>query len=140
MNLLTTKLALPPLRQSTVSRPRLYARLDAGLATEPRRIDQGSESEYRFTRRLTLLSAPAGFGKSTLVRAWIERFRAHGKHTAGDLQADLAWFMLDAGVRPAYNPPSRRAPDPPQDGTYCLSLQHTGSAAIRQNNRLTTEQ
>jgi LuxR family maltose regulon positive regulatory protein len=52
--LLTTKLYLPPLRQEMVSRPRLIERLNAGLVC-----------------KLTLISAPAGFGKTTLLSEWI---------------------------------------------------------------------
>jgi LuxR family maltose regulon positive regulatory protein len=52
--ILTTKLYIPPLRPNVVLRPRLIARLNEGLH-----------------RRLTLLSAPAGFGKTTLASAWI---------------------------------------------------------------------
>jgi LuxR family maltose regulon positive regulatory protein len=52
--LLTTKLFSPPLRQEMVLRPRLIARLNAGL-----------------NRKLTLISAPAGFGKTTLLSEWI---------------------------------------------------------------------
>ncbi len=52
--LLTTKLYIPPLRQELVSRPRLIERLNAGLV-----------------RKLTLISAPAGFGKTTLLSEWI---------------------------------------------------------------------
>jgi len=56
--LLTTKLYIPPvrpdpstgLRTSLVSRPRLIKRLNAGLHRKP-----------------TLISAPAGFGKTTFV-------------------------------------------------------------------------
>ncbi len=59
--ILTTKLYLPPLRPNAVRRPRLIERLNAGL-----RQAQG------FARKLTLLSAPAGFGKTTLLSAWIE--------------------------------------------------------------------
>ena len=47
--LLTTKLYIPPVRLEMVSRPRLIERLNAGLR-----------------RKLTLISAPAGFGKATL--------------------------------------------------------------------------
>jgi LuxR family maltose regulon positive regulatory protein len=54
--LLTTKLYIPPVRPSRVSRPRLLQRLDAGLG-------QGA--------RLTLLSASAGFGKTTLASEWV---------------------------------------------------------------------
>ncbi len=52
--LLTTKLYIPPVRPELVSRPRLIERLNAGLP-----------------RKLTLISAPAGFGKTTLLSEWI---------------------------------------------------------------------
>ncbi len=52
--LLTTKLYIPPVRPELVSRPRLTERLNAGLH-----------------RKLTLVSAPAGFGKTTLLSEWI---------------------------------------------------------------------
>ncbi|HEY7347911.1 MAG TPA: hypothetical protein VH599_06285 [Ktedonobacterales bacterium] len=48
--LLLTKLAPPPVRSDCVKRERLFERLDAGIA-----------------RRLTLVSTPAGFGKTTLL-------------------------------------------------------------------------
>ncbi len=66
--ILATKLYIPPQRPSAVQRPRLIARLNAGLH-----------------HRLTLVSAPAGFGKTTLVSAWV----------AGCGQA-AAWLSLDA--------------------------------------------
>jgi LuxR family maltose regulon positive regulatory protein len=47
--LLTTKLYIPPPRPNLVPRPRLIERLNEGLH-----------------RKLTLISAPAGFGKTTL--------------------------------------------------------------------------
>ncbi len=50
--LLTTKLYIPPIRPELVPRPRLIERLDEGL---------------RLGRQLTLISAPAGFGKTTPV-------------------------------------------------------------------------
>ena len=68
-SLLTTKLYIPPPRPNAVSRPRLLARLDAGLHG-----------------RLTLVSAPAGFGKTTLVSAWV-----------GGCGRPVAWLSLDAG-------------------------------------------
>lgn len=52
--LLTTKLYIPPVRSELVPRPRLIERLNAGLH-----------------RKLTLISAPAGFGKTTLLSEWI---------------------------------------------------------------------
>ena len=50
--ILATKLYLPRLRPNVVSRPRLLERLNEGLH-----------------RKLTLIAAPAGFGKTTLVSA-----------------------------------------------------------------------
>ncbi|MCW2795574.1 LuxR C-terminal-related transcriptional regulator [Nocardioides sp.] len=52
--LLETKLFAPPRRPGLVSRPRLMARLDRGLAA-----------------RLMLVSAPAGFGKTTMLSEWL---------------------------------------------------------------------
>ena len=54
MALLTTKLQAPPLRAQLVHRPRLIERLNEGLHG-----------------KLTLISAPAGFGKTTLVSEWV---------------------------------------------------------------------
>jgi LuxR family transcriptional regulator, maltose regulon positive regulatory protein len=48
--ILATKLYIPPRRPNVVPRPRLIQRLNEGLS-----------------RKLTLVSAPAGFGKTTLV-------------------------------------------------------------------------
>jgi LuxR family maltose regulon positive regulatory protein len=76
--LLAAKLHLPHLHASLVARSRLLARLDAGLE-----------------QKLTLVSAPAGFGKTTLVRQWIGdlmAFDRDGHHLAG-----AAWVSLDAG-------------------------------------------
>jgi LuxR family maltose regulon positive regulatory protein len=67
--LLTTKLFVPPPRPNLVPRPRLIWRLDEGL---------------RVGHRLTLLSAPAGFGKTTLLSDWI------GQH-----EGPVAWLSLD---------------------------------------------
>jgi len=51
--LLSTKLFVPPPRSTLVPRPRLMERLSQGL-----------------TIPLTLISAPAGFGKTTLISEW----------------------------------------------------------------------
>jgi LuxR family maltose regulon positive regulatory protein len=51
VSLLTTKLYIPPQRPNRVPRPRLMQRLDEGL---------------RLGHRLTLVSAPAGFGTPAL--------------------------------------------------------------------------
>ena len=67
--LLRTKLYIPPARPVLVPRPRLIERLDAGLH-----------------RKLTLVSAPAGFGKTTLLSEWISR-----------CERPAAWVSLDEG-------------------------------------------
>ena len=66
--LIVTKLFRPPNRPETIRRPHLTARLDEGS-----------------WRQLTLISAPAGFGKTTLVSQWI----AGSGYPA-------AWLSLDA--------------------------------------------
>jgi LuxR family maltose regulon positive regulatory protein len=67
--LLTTKLYVPPARLERVPRLRLIRRMDKGL---------------RLGHRLTLVSAPAGFGKTTLLSDWI------GQH-----EGPVAWLSLD---------------------------------------------
>src|SRR5216683_2743853 len=67
--ILATKLYVPPLRPHVVIRPRLIERLNEGLH-----------------RTLTLIAAPAGFGKTTLVSAWV----------AG-CDRQVAWLSLDKG-------------------------------------------
>ncbi|HSR29010.1 MAG TPA: LuxR C-terminal-related transcriptional regulator [Anaerolineae bacterium] len=67
--LLQTKLYIPPVRPELVSRPRLIEQLNAGL-----------------DRKLTLLSAQAGFGKTTLLSDWV------GQH-----EGPVAWLSLDDG-------------------------------------------
>lgn len=54
--LLLTKLYVPPPRPKIVLRPRLIERLNEGLSSG---------------RKLTLISASAGFGKTTMVSEWI---------------------------------------------------------------------
>ena len=67
--ILATKLYLPAPRAKVVLRPRLTERLNEGLH-----------------RKLTLISAPAGFGKTTLVSEWV---------TGGERRA--AWLSLEEG-------------------------------------------
>ncbi|MDX1522551.1 MAG: AAA family ATPase, partial [Anaerolineae bacterium] len=57
-HLLQTKLYIPPPRPELVPRPRLLERLNKGLTSGC---------------KLTLISAPAGYGKTTLVSSWIRR-------------------------------------------------------------------
>ena len=72
---LATKFYIPLPRPKVVLRPRLIERLNEGL-----RPNQG------FGRKLTLISAPAGFGKTTLVSEWV----------AG-CGRPIAWLSLDDG-------------------------------------------
>lgn len=65
--ILKTKIYIPPSRPNTVLRPRLSDQLSAGVHG-----------------RLTLISAPAGFGKTTLLSEWV----ATSKEPA-------AWLSLD---------------------------------------------
>ncbi len=67
--LLATKLYIPPLRPHQVLRPRLIERLNEGLH-----------------HKLTLISAPAGFGKTTLISEWLTR-----------CHRPAAWLSLDKG-------------------------------------------
>jgi LuxR family maltose regulon positive regulatory protein len=69
--IMTTKLYIPPLRPKIVPRPRLIERLNEGLSSG---------------RKLTLISAPAGFGKTTLVSEWI-----------ASCGLPVAWLSLDEG-------------------------------------------
>src|SRR5512134_3486564 len=69
--ILATKLYLPPSRPEIVPRPRLVERLNEGLAAG---------------RKLALISASAGFGKTTLVSEWV-----------GGCGLPVAWLSLDEG-------------------------------------------
>jgi LuxR family transcriptional regulator, maltose regulon positive regulatory protein len=79
-SILATKLYLPPFRPGVVTRPHLIERLNAGLRQNP-----------GFGPRLTLISAPAGFGKTTLVSEWLSDYQ----QIEPGLRA--AWLSLDAG-------------------------------------------
>lgn len=65
--ILTTKLYIPPSRHQSVKRAQLIERLNDG-----------------FDRKLILVAAPAGFGKTTLVSEWIDQ-----------LNCPVAWLSLD---------------------------------------------
>jgi len=58
--LLATKLFIPSIRSDLVSRPRLIEQLNNG-----------------FHRKLTLISAPAGFGKTALVVEWMDNLQGN---------------------------------------------------------------
>ncbi len=78
--LLQTKLQIPQERPFLVSRSRLFEKLNAGLAGA-----------------VTLVAAPAGFGKTTLVAEWI---RHEARLPGADLESreaapPAAWLSLD---------------------------------------------
>jgi LuxR family maltose regulon positive regulatory protein len=86
--LLQTKLHIPPVRPELVTRPRLLERLNEGLG------QSGSAG-----CKLTLISAPAGFGKTTLVAEWVQAMgRAAPAIAAMGGAAPpiaIAWLSLD---------------------------------------------
>ena len=76
-NLLVTKLFIPPARKNLVHRPRLVQILNEA---------------WQQDRKLILVSASAGYGKTTLVAEWLR-----------GIQAKTAWLSLDK----ADNDPAR---------------------------------
>lgn len=97
--LLQTKLYLPAPAPYHIPRPQLAQRLDAGMAQ---------------AHRLFLVSAQAGSGKTSLVSAWLQDWRAHpGRHAA--------WLSLDENDN-----------DPQRFWTYFSAALHSTPAAIGQ--------
>ncbi len=90
---LKTKLYIPPARPGLVSRPRLIERLNAGT---------------RSGRKLTLVSAPAGFGKTTLLSGWISQS-----------EIPAGWVSLDEGDN-----------DPVRFLTYLIAALQTIKAGV----------
>jgi LuxR family maltose regulon positive regulatory protein len=89
--LLATKLYIPPVRAEMVARPHLIRQLSEGL-----------------NRKLTLISAPAGFGKTTILSQWIHqvsdskgrrsRSAAAGQSTDSNTRyPEFSWLSLDKG-------------------------------------------
>jgi len=70
---LTTKLYVPRVRADPSTGPSisLRTRLRASLVSRPRLVKRLNEG---VTRKLTLVSAPAGFGKTTLLSEWASHF------------------------------------------------------------------
>lgn len=75
--LLLTKLQFPRPVASLVRRDRLHALLDQGA-----------------DRRLTLVSAPAGFGKTTLIADWLGEKEAHAWLSLDEDDNDQGRFLL----------------------------------------------
>ena len=86
--LLETKLYVPKLRRGLVARQRLSERLSRGVDS-----------------KLTLVSAPPGFGKTTLLAEWLASARTIGQSVAwlsldpSDNQAAVFWPYLIAALR-----------------------------------------
>lgn len=68
--MLATKIHIPPLHSNLVNRTRLIQRLNEGVVKS----------------RLTIISAPAGYGKSTLLGEWVSQ-----------LDISVAWLSLERG-------------------------------------------
>jgi LuxR family maltose regulon positive regulatory protein len=75
--LLSTKLYIPPTRPELVPRQRLIELLNGSLH-----------------HKLTLISAPAGFGKTTLVTEWLDNLRGISKKEIRT-ENKIAWFSVD---------------------------------------------
>src|SRR3954452_23635694 len=89
--ILATKLYIPPPRPKIVLRPRLIEQLNEGLH-----------------RKLTLISAAAGFGKTTLISEWVT---VCGR--------PAAWLSLDEGDS-----------DPARFLTYLIAALQTIAAKV----------
>ncbi|RIK44282.1 MAG: hypothetical protein DCC55_02935 [Chloroflexi bacterium] len=94
--ILTTKLYRPRARADLIARPQLLTKL-AEAARRP----------------LTLISAPAGFGKTTLLAAWLEQVAWR-----------VAWFSLDEGDN-----------DPIRFWTYCIAALQMVEPALGEDMR-----
>ena len=95
--LLETKLYVPRSRRGLVPRPRLSERLDRGIAS-----------------KLMLVSAPAGFGKTTLLTEWL----AAGPAAPADERL-VAWLSLDRGDN-----------DPASFWTYVIAALRTVASGV----------
>jgi LuxR family maltose regulon positive regulatory protein len=95
--LLETKFYIPRSRRGLVPRPRLSERLDRGTASN-----------------LMLVSAPAGFGKTTLLTEWL----AAGP-TAPTNERLVAWLSLDRGDN-----------DPASFWTYVIAALRTVASGV----------
>ncbi|MDP9244725.1 MAG: LuxR C-terminal-related transcriptional regulator [Chloroflexota bacterium] len=98
--LLETKLYAPARRRGVVPRSRLTEQLDLGAGS-----------------RLTLISAPAGFGKTTLLADWLAAAPAH--------QRSVAWLSLDPGDN-----------EPKSFWSYVMAALQTAAPGVGQRTRL----
>ena len=77
-SLVTTKLYLPSPRRNAIPRPRLVERLNRALDLE---------------HQLIVVSAPAGYGKTTLISEWVQSVAAMRRPR----HCPVAWLSLDRG-------------------------------------------
>jgi LuxR family maltose regulon positive regulatory protein len=97
--LLVTKLYIPRASPNLVPRPRLIERMNEGMQ-----------------RKLTLVSAPAGFGKTTLIAEWLKvRIEAVSNYSS----PKVGWISLDEGDN-----------DPARFWTYFIAALETVQAGI----------
>ncbi|WP_165452241.1 response regulator [Paenibacillus thalictri] len=120
----STKLHVPHVRKALVSRPRLIRKLNEGMET-----------------KLTLLSAQAGYGKTTALSEWV---RQNGALTAWvsldkrDNEYTQFWSCLTAAIQ-------EQVPGFGQTVTHALEkealvyLEHTTPALLNELNQLTGE-
>ncbi len=78
--ILATKFYIPSLPPKVVARPRLIEQLTESLS---------------LGRKLTLISAPAGFGKTTLVSEWVATLTPSPLPVGEELVVRVAWLSLD---------------------------------------------
>ena len=97
-SLLLPKLLIPRLATGLVTRPRLLRQLDAGLHG-----------------KLIVITAPAGFGKTTIVRQWVDSRRG------SDPALSVAWVSLDDGDN-----------DPVRFWQYVITAFQSSQAAVGQ--------
>jgi hypothetical protein len=123
--LLETKLHVPRRRRGLVARPRLIERLS-----------RKSES------KLTVVSAPAGFGKTTLLAEWLAAVSADGGSTAwlsldkSDNDPALFWTYLIGGLQTAADGVGGPAlsllqspPQPPIEAVLATLLNDLGASS-----------
>jgi LuxR family maltose regulon positive regulatory protein len=105
MPVLATKVFVPPPRPQAVRRDRLIEQIDEGR---------------RAGRKLTLISAPAGFGKTTLFSEWVVQIRQR------DPQVRVAWLSLDENDN-----------DPVRFLTYLVASLHRADPDVGSDDRNT---
>ena len=122
--LLETKLHVPRRRQGLVARPRLIDLLSRGAETA-----------------LTLVSAPAGFGKTSLLADWLATAGADGRAAAWlsldqrDNDPALFWTYLVAALKTAVPglggsaPPLLESPPPPMEVVLATLLNDLGGVS-----------